>query len=637
MKTPAHHPSIVAFPTLLALGSAPVLAQPLVTNVIASTYATLGEPVLLSFATNGTLYSGRNSGDGVAAYKIYRVENGGSVAGEFGDLAIPDPDAVIVDEAGIVSGTPGAVLVGGVHSNPLSQGKISKITPAGVVTTLFGPTTDFHNPTAFAFDGPGRLLFTDYNLGRVMVTTGAAPVPLFSLSHPQNIEIDAAGRIAVTSGDETRLRLYTSAGALSNANFASVKTSSPVARGPGGNWGRDLYVISTGGNLLRVDLAGNATVVGSGFANITHFTFGSDGALYASELAADRIYRFAAPAAPGCAAAVYASVTDPIKLSFAPDGTLFVGRDNAGSGGNNGDAVKIHRIAPGGAPVSEYGNAAIADPDAVFFDATGNISGTPGAVIVGGVTGSGSSQGRLSRILPDGGVTTLFGPSSTMINPSDFVSDSSGRLLFTDFEGGKIWMMTNGTPILLVSGLAQPLAIAVDALDRILVNSAVESCVRLYSAEGVLLTNCFAPAAMRTPLALGPGGFWGRGVYCVNTNGDLLAVDLAGNATRMGAGFAGLDDFAFGPDGALYASHFDNDSIWRIAPSLRLSVALTIANTVAVFWPSPSTGWTLQQNLQSIDSANWSNVTSGIRDDGTTRTLIVDPPTGNRFYRLKNP
>lgn len=622
--------------TLLALVRTPVLAQPVVTNATTAIYATLGEPVLLSCASNGTLYCGRNSGDGAAAYRIYRVDRGGSFAGEFGDLPIPDPDAVIADESGIISGAPGSVLVGGVHSNPLSQGKISRITPAGAVTTLFGPTTDFHNPTAFAFDGPGRLLFTDYNLGRVMVTTGAAPVPLFSLSHPQHIEIDAAGRIAVTSGDEPRLRLYTSAGVLSNANFASVKTASPVARGPGGKWGTDLYVISTAGNLIRVDLAGNTTVAGSGFAAITHFTFGSDGAFYASELATDRIYRFAAPAAPGCATTVYASVADPIKLCFAPDGMLFVGRDNAGSGGNNSDAVKIHRIAPGGAPVAEYGNLAITDPDAVFFDTMGNISGAAGSVIVGGVTASGGAQGKLSRILPDGGVTTLFGPSSTMINPSDFVSDSSGRLLFTDFEGGKIWMMTNGTPTVLVSDLTQPLAVAVDVLDRILVNAAAESCVRLYSSGGALLTNCFVPAVMRTPLALGPGGFWGTGVYCVNTNGDLITVDLAGNTTRVGVGFAGLDDFAFGPDGALYASHFDNDSIWRIAPSLRLSVAFTTTNTVAVSWPSPSTGWTLQQNTNSISSVNWSNVTNGVQDDGTTRTLIVNPPTGNRFYRLKN-
>jgi len=31
------------------------------------------------------------------------------------------------------------------------------------------------------------------------------------------------------------------------------------------------------------------------------------------------------------------------------------------------------------------------------------------------------------------------------------------------------------------------------------------------------------------------------------------------------------------------------------------------------------------------------NITVNIQDDGTTKTLIVNPPTGNRFYRLHKP
>jgi hypothetical protein len=65
-----------------------------------------------------------------------------------------------------------------------------------------------------------------------------------------------------------------------------------------------------------------------------------------------------------------------------------------------------------------------------------------------------------------------------------------------------------------------------------------------------------------------------------------------------------------------------------------LSIARTITNTVAVFWPSPASGWTLQQNTNSISSVNWSNAPGTIQDDGTTKTLIVNSPAGNRFYRL---
>lgn len=68
-----------------------------------------------------------------------------------------------------------------------------------------------------------------------------------------------------------------------------------------------------------------------------------------------------------------------------------------------------------------------------------------------------------------------------------------------------------------------------------------------------------------------------------------------------------------------------------------LSIARTPTNTVAVFWPSPSTGWVLQQNTNSVSSVNWSNVLTAPVDDGTTKTLIVNPPAGNRFYRLFKP
>lgn len=65
-----------------------------------------------------------------------------------------------------------------------------------------------------------------------------------------------------------------------------------------------------------------------------------------------------------------------------------------------------------------------------------------------------------------------------------------------------------------------------------------------------------------------------------------------------------------------------------------LAIFRTTTNTIVVTWPSATT-WNLQQNTNSISSVNWSNVTSGVLDDGQMKQLIVNPPTGNRFYRLK--
>ena len=616
------------------------LGQPIVTNTATSVYAVVTDPVRLAFAPDGTLYAGRDasgSGGGAGdAVKIHRVAPGGSPVTEFGNLAISDPDALIVDVAGAVSGTPGAVLVGGVHPGG-TTGKIVQIAPDGTVTTLFGPDASILNPSHFIFDSLGRLLFTENNNGKVMVTTGSVPTTLFNLAGAAYLVEDAAGRLVVSSSSDTTLRLYNTNGALLNGNFAQAKTGSPLARGRGGIWGTDLYAVAANGELLRLDPSGATNRVGSGFGSMLDLQFGPDGALYACEFSGDRIYRFAQPTVPGAQTTIYARVTDPVRLSFAPDGTLFAGRDNSGSGGDHDDAVKIHRIGPGASPVQEYGNAAITDPDAVFYDTTGQFSGTPGAVLVAG-TQLNSLLGKIVKILPDGTILTNYGPTLFNFNPNLFVHDAAGgRLLFSDDVGGKVWAMTNSTPTVLIS-LAGATHFTTDELHRLVVGASASRTLQLYSAAGTLLTNFFASVAVGSPLACGPGGFWGPGVFGVNTNGDLLSLDRSGVATQRGSGFGVPWSMAFGPDGALYVSEFNSDLIWRLASTAPLlSILRTTTNTVAVSWPSPSTGWDLQQNTNSVGSLNWSNVTSGIQDDGTTKTLIVNPPTGTRFYRLNKP
>jgi len=56
--------------------------------------------------------------------------------------------------------------------------------------------------------------------------------------------------------------------------------------------------------------------------------------------------------------------------------------------------------------------------------------------------------------------------------------------------------------------------------------------------------------AADSPLVSSSGGFWGPGVFCVNTNGDLLSLDSSGVATQRGSGFGVPWGMAFGRDGA---------------------------------------------------------------------------------------
>jgi hypothetical protein len=68
-----------------------------------------------------------------------------------------------------------------------------------------------------------------------------------------------------------------------------------------------------------------------------------------------------------------------------------------------------------------------------------------------------------------------------------------------------------------------------------------------------------------------------------------------------------------------------------------LSIARTTTNTVVVFWLAPATGYVLQQHANVIATVNWSNVVAPVVDDGTTKTVVINPPTGDRFYRLIKP
>jgi hypothetical protein len=67
-----------------------------------------------------------------------------------------------------------------------------------------------------------------------------------------------------------------------------------------------------------------------------------------------------------------------------------------------------------------------------------------------------------------------------------------------------------------------------------------------------------------------------------------------------------------------------------------LTIFRTSTNTVVVSWQSPSTGWRLQQN-SVVNGGTWTTPSETVVDTGTTKFIVVNPPTGNRFYRLSNP
>ena len=64
-----------------------------------------------------------------------------------------------------------------------------------------------------------------------------------------------------------------------------------------------------------------------------------------------------------------------------------------------------------------------------------------------------------------------------------------------------------------------------------------------------------------------------------------------------------------------------------------LSIKLSTTNTALLYWPSPSTGWNLQVNTNLV-TTNWVTPAESVQDNGTIKYIIVNPPSGKRFYRL---
>jgi hypothetical protein len=78
---------------------------------------------------------------------------------------------------------------------------------------------------------------------------------------------------------------------------------------------------------------------------------------------------------------------------------------------------------------------------------------------------------------------------------------------------------------------------------------------------------------------------------------------------------------------------------WSVIAAIQTQGAplLTITRSgpsAIVSWPSPSTGFVLQETA-SLGNATWTNVAQPPVDNGTNKSITITPPVGNKFYRLK--
>ncbi|HMN96920.1 MAG TPA: hypothetical protein PKC43_10520 [Phycisphaerales bacterium] len=275
----------------------------------------------------------------------------------------------------------------------------------------------------------------------------------------------------------------------------------------------------------------------------------------------------AAQSVPGFSVTTYAAdVPGPVWLSFAPGGTLFCGRDLTATGTNV--PLRITRIGLGGAPVEEYGDVVIPDPDAVVYDAAGVVSGVPGSVLVGGLK-PGNTAGAISAIRPNQTTVELFS-STDWTNPTEMKFDMTGRLVFGDAVTRTLRVSAAGEPPTLLATLpvgSTPGHLTIAPDNRIFVSD-TSGKVLEYAADGTLLNGSYATFPSRVAIEFGPGGPWGTHLYALRlSTGTLHTIAPGGAVTQIGSGFAsGFNDLAFGPGGRLYVARFNAAQILAIEP-----------------------------------------------------------------------
>jgi hypothetical protein len=66
-----------------------------------------------------------------------------------------------------------------------------------------------------------------------------------------------------------------------------------------------------------------------------------------------------------------------------------------------------------------------------------------------------------------------------------------------------------------------------------------------------------------------------------------------------------------------------------------LAIKIIGGNSVMVYWPSATAGYSLQMN-PDLNPADWAAPSQTVNDDGTNKYIVITSPTGNAYFRLKS-
>jgi Beta-propeller repeat len=475
--------------------------------------------------------------------------------------------------------------------------------------------------------------------------------------HPTAVAVEAGGNVYVTGH---------STGSDGNYDYTTIKYSGAGVPVWTNHYNGQAFN-SDSANDLSVDGSGNVFVTGQSFNSTTSYDYAT--IKYSEAGVPLWTNRYSGPViGPDVAVAIaldtnsnvfvtgYASATgngsDYATIKYSGAGVpLWTNRYNGPGDGTdgataialdpNGDLL-VTGVAGGNGTLADYATIKYSNAgmplwtnlfngsgnnddvaNAIAVDANGNV------FVTGHQSGSGSGFDYATIKYSGAGVPLWTNLYRGIVNGTDVANaialDAGGNVLVTGYSGNgfstdyaTIKYSNAGVPLWTNrykgpgNTLDQATAIKVDTSSNVFVTGFSINSSNFYHYATIAYSGAGIPLWTNLYDGAGNNALFADPSLAVDQNGNVC---VAGYSTGIG-------------------SSQDYTVIKYSAISPLLTVTRTPTNTVAISWPSPSTGFALQQNTNGIATANWSNITDTIQDDGTNKTLIVYPVSGNRFFRL---